>query len=294
MRTICFFCFIIISCTTIVQIPLIEPPEILLPPGPQEIVFVSRFDTSQISFTDEKVTAVYKEGYQAFIEGLQEGFQSIEHLSLTLPDTAVLGRWYTSETPKFPDSTQVFNLINHYKPDYLMTLDAFKLEQLREEELIDYGGGSIGRHINYYIDVSAALALFDQDGQVADKMLMNDQQYIDDRFRGFFVTKPDIGKYGEIVGPLAYDLGYEYALMFIDYEIFDTRYMHSNKQFKQVLALVEKGQWDDARKTLLPLTEHPDKKVAQKAAHNMAIIAEALGDHTEMIKWQEKALSQGQ
>lgn len=289
MRMICFFCFIIASCTTIVQIPLIEPPEILLPPGPQKIVFVSRFDTTQISYTKEKVTAVYKEGYQAFIEGLQEGFKSIEHLSLTVPDTAVLGRWYTSETPKFPDSTQVFNLINQYKPNYLLTLDAFKLEQLREEELVDYGDGSIGRQVSYYIDVSIALALFDQDGQVADKMLMKDQQYIENRLRGFFVTSADIGKYGEITGPLAFDLGYEYALMFIEYEIFDTRYMYSNKQFKQVLALVEKGQWEDARKTLLPLTEHPNEKVAQKAAHNMAIIAEALGNRNEMVKWQQKA-----
>ncbi len=90
------------SCIAVVQVPVTEPPEIILPAGPQEIVFVTRFDTAQISFKEEKITAVYKEGYQAFIEGLQDGFNSIEHLSLTVTDAAVSGRWYTSATPEFP------------------------------------------------------------------------------------------------------------------------------------------------------------------------------------------------
>jgi len=279
------------SCIAVVQVPVTEPPEIILPAGPQEIVFVSRFDTAQISFTEEKVTALYKECYQAFVEGLQDGFKSIEHLSLNMTDTAVPGRWYTSLTPEFPDSTQVIQLIKQYKPNYLMTLDAFKLDLQREEELIDYGDGAVGRRVYYYIDASAALALYDQDGQVADKMLMNDQQYIDNRSAGILQTRPNIGDYGDLAGSLVYDLGYEYALMFVEYDIFVTRYMYKSKQFKQVIDLVENGQWEDARKALLPLTEHPNQKIAQQAAQNMAVVAEALGNLSEIAGWQQKAQS---
>ena len=278
------------SCIAVVQVPVTEPREIILPTEPQKIVFVSRFDTAQISFTEEKVTALYKDGYQAFIEGLQDGFNSIEHLSLTVTDTTVPGRWYTA-TPEFPDSTQVVQLITQYKPNYLLTLDAFKLDLQHEDELIDYGDGAMGRRVYYYIDASAALALYDQDGQVADKMLMSDQQFVENRSTGIFKTGPNIGDYGDLTGPLVYDLGYEYALMFVEYETYVDRYLYKSKPFKKVLDLVQKGQWEDARKALLPLTEHPNQKIAQKAAQNMAVVAEALGNLSEMDKWLQKAQS---
>ncbi len=286
------FMLLLTSCTTLVQVPITEPPEILLPPGPQEIVFISRFDTTQISFAKDKVTAVYKDGYQAFIKGLQEGFEAIEHLNLTLADTIILGRWYTSEAPKFPDSTQLLSIINQYEPDYLITLDAFKIELLNEDIIVDFGDGSSGRQVFYYIDALAAMGLFNQYGQVADKMLMNDQQDVEITFRGLFASTPDISLYEETVGSFAFDLGYQYALMFTEYGYFETRFMHSSKHFKQVLTLAKAGKWEDARKMLLPLTEHPDKKVAQKAAHNMSVIAEALGNRDEMDQWIEKAQNQ--
>lgn len=290
MRRIIFYCLpLLTSCIAVVQVPVTESPEIILPAGSHEIVFVSRFDTTQISFTEEKVTAVYKECYQAFLEGLQEGFKSIEHLSLNVTDIAVPGHWHTSEAPEFPDSTHVFQLISQYKPNYLMTLDAFKLDLQREEELIDYGHGTVGRRTYHYIDASAALALFDQDGKVADKMLMSDQQSIDNSYAGIFKSGPNIGDYGDVAAPLVYDLGYEYALMFVELHTFATRYMYKSKRFKQVLELVEKGQWEDAKKVLLPLTKHPNQKIAQQAAQNMAVVAEALGNLSEIAGWLQKA-----
>ncbi len=69
------------------------------------------------------------------------------------------------------------------------------------------------------------------------------------------------------------------------------RYLYKSKRFKQVLDLVKKGQWEDARNALLPLTEHPNQKIAQQAAQNMAVVAEALGNLSEMDKWLQKAQS---
>ena len=120
-------CFLLSSCLIVVQVPLIEPAEIILPSASQEIIFVSRFDTSQIAFTEKKVSTVYKESYMAFINGLKEGFESIDHLQLSIPDTLIPGRWYTYETPMFNDSTQVLQMINKFQPNYVLTLDAFKL-----------------------------------------------------------------------------------------------------------------------------------------------------------------------
>ena len=273
-----------------VQVPLIEPAEIILPTGSQEITFVSRFDTSQISFTKKKASTVYKESYIAFISGLKEGFESIDHLQLSIPDTLIPGQWYTNKTPKFEDSTKVLQMITKFQPNYVLTLDAFKLEITKEDEVIDYGG-TLVHSTNYFVDGSAALALFNENGQTIDKMMMNNQYFIDNTYGGNLSSGSDIGSYGDFAGPLTYDLGYDYALMFIPFKSFVSRYMYGGKHFKEVLDLAKKDNWTDARTKLLPLTESPDQKIASKAVFNMVVVSEALGDPQEVNKWQQRVAS---
>jgi hypothetical protein len=265
----------------VVQIPLIDPPEILLPSGPQKIIFVSRFDTTKITFTKQQITDVYKESYTSFVDGIKQGFESIEHLNLHLPDTLIHGKWYTSSDPKFTDFTHIPGLLNTFQPDYLLTLDGFELIAKSEEE-IEYG-------IKYYsnfVESTAALTLYDKNAEVVDKMLMEDREFIERR-----VSADQLGDFGHVSVPLSFYLGYDYALMFIDYKSYEERYMYSGKSFKNVITLAQQEKWQQCKTALLPLTQNENIKIAQQAAHNMAVVETALGNYTESLLWSQKAES---
>ena len=277
------------ACITTVQIPLMEPAEISLPPGDQKIVFVSRFDTTKIKFGKDQITEVYRESYLSFIKGLEEGFKTNENVSLQVSDTIVQGQWFTEETPNFNDVSHIPQLISKYKPDYLLTLDAFYLRRDREQEVVDYGDGGVAKLTQYYLVGSAALALFNGYAQVVDKMLMQDEVYIHNDIS--YGLGNHLGKYGKIAAPLGYDLGFEYALMFDEYQYTEDRYLYSGKIFQQVVQLAQAGKWEEAKQTLLPITDNPKPKYAQQAAANMGVIEEALGNINDALIWYTKAQS---
>ena len=284
------FTIILSSCISIVQIPLIDPPEIILPPGPKNISFVSRFDTSMVSFGNEQIDNIYSESYKSFLAGLKEGFDSIERLTLTMPDTIIGGRWERSTSPQFPDDQQIASLVSKYQPDYLLTLDAFHMDGGREQELIDYGDGSTAQVSYYFIDGAAALALYDANGKIVDKMLMDDNRYIDGNL-GSFGKTPNISEYGDITTFLGNDLGYGYALMFDDYKVLEERYMYNSKDYKSIINLIDQNQWDQASIQLLKLIKNDQVKNSKQAAHNMGVIQEALGNPEEALQWYQKAQS---
>ena len=290
MRVFYFLILICFSaCVTTVQIPLIEPPEISLPPGDQKIVFVSRFDTTQITFSKTKITEVYQQSYLSFIKGLEEGFKTIKRVSLQVSDTIVEGSWFTEDTPNFDDATHIPSLISKYQPDYLLTLDAFLLMRERDEEVVDYGSGGMAKITHYYLVGSAALAFFNRNAEVVDKMLMQDEAYIQNDIS--YGLSTHLGKYGNLAVPLCYELGFEYALMFDEYKYTEDRYMHDGKIFQEVVQLAKTGKWTDAKQTLLPITKSPKLKYAKQAAANMGVIEEALGNPSNALIWYTKAQS---
>ena len=261
------------SCITLVQIPLIEPPEISLPPGDQKIVFVSRFDTTQLSFSKGKVSEIYRESYVSFLKGLEAGFKTKKQLSLVLSDTIVAGRWFTVDTPDFNDADHIPFLISKFEPDYLLTLDAFHLEIQQDQQVKDFGDGGVTRFTEYYLVGSAALALFNDAARVVDKMLMSDEA---------------LGNESQAV-PLSYDLGYNYALMYDEIRYTEDRYMYSGKVFQDAIESARNGKWEDAKQQLLPYTQDPKEKYAKQAASNMGVVEEALGNQNAAMIWYNKA-----
>jgi len=63
----------------------------------------------------------------------------------------------------------------------------------------------------------------------------------------------------------------------------------SEEAFEYAKRYVISKQWKTAADTWLPLTTSPDKKIAGRACHNMAVAAEMEGNLEEAIKWAQKA-----
>lgn len=296
MKTLLVFSSIIIcSCATAVQYPVIEPPEILIDPGPQEILFVSRFDTAQIDFNKDKKVDVYKQSYTSFINGLSDGFSAIDSIIFNRADTALAGKWYTGkwytlEIPEF-NNNSVVSLLQQYSTNYLLTLDALELHRGQEVEVAENEDGTKSRQAYYDLVLTASLSLFDQYGNVLDKIKVDDQQYIDDRsvISGLFAVGPNVGNFAEVANPMAYDLGFHFASLFSEQEVIVVRQFHTGKVFKEAARLVDKGQWLEAEKILLPIADHSDKKIARRAAENLAIVYEAMGAYEKSKQWQDKA-----
>lgn len=278
------------SCTTAVQYPVVEPPEVFINPGVQKMLFVSRFDTSKIEFNKEKVVEVYKQGYSSFIEGLDKGFEATDSIVFNLADTLLGGNWYTFEPPVFNESP-IIDLLQRYPTDYLLTLDAFELDRVQEVDVTEHDDGSKSRQAYYDLVITALLSIYDRDGNVVDQIRLDDRQYIDDRsvVSGLLAVGPNIGNFAEVINPLAHDLGFGFAALFFEQEIMVMRLFHSGKVFRKAAQLAANGQWHESEKLLLPLAGHQDRKIAAQAAANLAIVYEALGNYSESMKWQQAA-----
>jgi hypothetical protein len=267
-----------------------EPAEVLINPGVQKMLFVSRFDTSMVEFNKEKVVEVYKQSYSSFIEGLAKGFEAADSIVFNLADTVLGGNWYTIEPPVFNEGP-IIDLLQKYPTDYLLTLDALELDREQQVDVNENDDGSKSRQAYYDLVITALLSLYDHDGNVVDQIKLDDRQYINDRsvVSGLLAVGPNIGNFAEVINPLAHDLGFGFAALFFEQETMVMRLFHSGKVFKDAARLAANGQWHEAEHILLPLAEHHDRKIATQAAENLAIVYEALGDYTESIKWQQAA-----
>jgi len=291
MKTLLVFGSIVLnSCATAVQYPVVEPPEVVIAPGVQKILFVSRFDTARIGFDREKLVEVYKLGYTSFIEGLNEGFAETDQINFNLSDTTLTGKWYTIETPEFNDSS-VSAILKKYSTDYLLTLDALGVDREQEVDVTEYDDGSKSKRAYYNLVMTVMLSLYDKNGNVVDRIKMDDRQYIDDRsvMSGLLAVGPNIGNFAEVVDPLAFDLGFSISDLFFGHETMVVRLFHSGKVFKEAARLAANGQWLESEKLLLPIAGHSDPKIAGQAAENLSIVYEAMGEYEKSQQWMEQA-----
>ena len=276
------------SCTHLVEFSKTLPPEIKLPEGEQQILFLSRFDTTQVQFEDSLDARTLSAAYAELIKGLAEGFDTIPHVNLTLSDSVASGQGYRfTDEVSFQDSLALAALQRQYPQYYLLTLDLFNAA-VAPFDVVSSGFDT--ETWSYDVITEAALSLRNPKGQVIDQIIVDAQEEVRYRQRISYLTvHPTIQAFPEKTQLLARKLGKNYAELYIEVPAQVTREYYNGKELNAAADLMAAKKWPAAREILLPLTEHENPRVAAKAAHNLSVVYEALGDEEASRRWFSKA-----
>jgi hypothetical protein len=95
----------------------------------------------------------------------------------------------------------------------------------------------------------------------------------------------------DAVNQVSYKAGAGYAFRIIPYQLRVMRdyYVKGTDNFKIAMRKARMGKWDEAGELWNMETTNPKRKVAGRAAYNMAIINEINGDLDSALKWAQKS-----
>ena len=105
----------------------------------------------------------------------------------------------------------------------------------------------------------------------------------------WITISPSVSKAGKNVDLVSYSVGRKYRGKFYPGTDYVDRQCYTGKIFKEANKFIKNGDWENARKVLLKMTESNDPKISQeKVAHNLSIVYEALGDIESSKNWDSK------
>jgi hypothetical protein len=126
---------------------------------------------------------------------------------------------------------------------------------------------------------------------VLDEAQMSD--YFGVRQRGIL---PDLGEFAkrDAIQQSAYLGGQAYGarLMPAQITLFREFYRRSGPELKRATRMVQVNAWDDAMSIWEPLTKTAKRKIAGRAAYNMAIACEVRGDIDLAIDWAKRSFAE--
>ena len=129
------------------------------------------------------------------------------------------------------------------------------------------------------------------DRQILDEYIL--QQNIETVGRGINPVLAAAALTGrkDAVNEVSFKAGQGYALRILPYQLRVMRdyYVKGTDNFKVARRKARMGKWDEAGDLWKKETDSPSRKIAGRAAYNMAIISEINGDLESALKWAQKA-----
>ncbi|MDH3709729.1 MAG: DUF6340 family protein [Cyclobacteriaceae bacterium] len=279
------------SCTQLVEFSKTLPAEIVLPEGKQKIIFLSRYDTSMVQYDDSADARVIKDSYRELLDGVAVEFDKLSQFELIISDTIAGGQWFRyTEDIAFTDSAAIEELQKRHSDHFLLTLDLFNIDLVPYESLL--AGGFDYETWSYDIICEAALTLRDPGGQVIDQVFLDIPDEVRYRHKASFViVHPTLKEFTPKAATLSRDLGRSYVQLYSDMPATVIREFYNGRELNESADLIAKKQWPQARELLIPLTKHKNTRIAAKAALNLSVVYEALGDQQASDYWYEKGMS---
>lgn len=281
--------FIQSGCISYLQIQKTQPPEIILNEDEQTIQFVNFYDYTTLNFDNEERTKVYISGVNRLIDGLERSFAENPEFSINILDSLVKGRAATTLNYTLnPDSVKYYCLMSN--ADMLLALEAFEIYYDKDISVSEDENGNKSKTANYYLIVKPGLTLYDKTGNIINSSLFYAEEFIDSRAVILLdiAIRPSYAKRQEEIDRMAFDLGFQYINKFYPTDYLETRSYFTNKNFAPIVPYIQDGNWNKAIEMLLPLAGSGNKKEAKRAAKNLGVVYEALGDMDSAEKWYAK------
>jgi hypothetical protein len=248
--------------------------------------FINRYDYTGLTFDNKNKKEVFAHGVQMLIRHLHHAFSEDDRFDMIIIDTLVRGRFGT-DFPEILNPSFVGSLCSDNGIDMLLTLDAFNTYFITETEVEEDDDGSKSR--TNYVDllIDAGFTLYGSSGEVIDRSMLGESIFYQTRpaLSSVIVFGPSMGKAEEEVAILTEKIGRRYIQNFYPSNEIVTNLIYTGKDFAAAVKHMQNQQWAEAERILFPLAESPDRKLARKAAHNLAVTYEAMGDHERYKYW---------
>jgi hypothetical protein len=274
-----------ISCYTYVTYPVTTPPEIETDAQRNRIAFLNRYDFTSLRNDNEKERAVYLSGARMAIKSLESSFTADNNFEFILIDTLLKGA-APANLPVVLDPDTIRYYCEKAGADMLLAFESFKpdfsIETVSEE---DEGGRSTTNYVDLIVE--AGLSLYDRSGDVINRIVIPESKHYQTRpaLSRFIVIGPSMGKAGEDVDELALRVGPDYIQSFYPGSLMVMKKIYIGKDFAEVTPLFRRQDYRGAVELLKPLAGSTDKKLAGRAAHNLGVAYEAMGDYDASDYW---------
>lgn len=278
------------SCTALLFIEKAKPAEVNVTNDQWKVVALNRFNPDLLPFTRDKKTAAFHNGAQHAFSGVLDAILADSTFSLEFADSAAY-RIAGSGKKLTPEHVQGIYLTHPHH--LLLTLDHFDtyMEPLIVSEEGEDGEVSITAH--YTLFTKSSWTLYDSTGTVLDSVILSlDEHYLSrDAISGLLamVIKPSIGKAGTTINTLASYTGQDYWQRLSPQSVTLARPYYSTKNLQPAASSMAAEDWDKAIVLLKPLAEGQSRKEAARAAYNLAVVYEAIGDLTAAKRWAKIA-----
>ena len=278
------------SCTSTLFVSKPLPPEIELEKRDQIIVIQNMFDYTRPDFVKEKHSHVYKAGVDAFSETVVLTLADITSLTAMYKDTLV-----KSGPGRVPsdvlDRTYIKDICDYYLADLLLTFDSISIDFDWETERIEYDDGSVSKTKYFYLQVAPFVSLYNYSGELVDRSVLRYEALYSERptLSGLITIKPALSKATPGVINLSIDAGREYVGKFNTSTGHFPYKVYVSKPFETAYSMMLNSNWSGAIRELLPLAESGDRKIAKKAAHNLWVAYNGIGDEVSASDWYNKS-----
>jgi hypothetical protein len=277
------------SCTSSLQFTRPIPREIDLVKYDSIVQYVSLYDISKLDFNNEERIGVHESGVDNIEKGIFKSFKVKHGFELYSFDSAIKGNAYTDfPEPLSSDSVKYFCSFNH--TPLLLTLDAYSISYDKVYKDVENEEGKTERKADYYLVVYAGLSMYDSTGHLIDRSKMRLKEYVTTKnvialgasFRPNYNKK-------EFIDRMSFLIGQFYIDKYFSKGPVESRNYYSSKGLAEIKPYIERGEWEKAIELLLPLAHSNDSKIAQRAAYNLSLLYEAIGDKEKSSYWMEKS-----
>lgn len=278
------------SCFTYVAFEKSVPPEIILGNPKNTIAFINAYDYTIPDSVTKNENNVYRAGITEVIDGLKTFFTNNEEFDFNIIDTLVEGK----ALARFSDTLNadsVKNICRINNSSMLLGLEAFNITIDSEMEVEESEDGSVSRTSNFYLIVTAGLSLYSNSGDLIDRSWIGRTELYKSRWAltGISIFTPSIYKAEKDIRYLASFLGEDYGNKFYPGKETANRKIYVGKAFQDADKYCMEQNWDKAIELLKPLAESHDPKISKKAANNLSVAYEAIGNEKASEYWFNKS-----
>jgi hypothetical protein len=282
------------SCFTSVSFNKPAPPEIMLEEPKNNIAFINAFDYTIPDEASKSENNVYRTGVTEVIDGLKTSFAYNEQIDFNVIDT-LAGEKAPVRLSDTLSADSVKNICKTNNSSMLLVLEAFDMNIDFETLVEEYEDGSKSRTNNYYLVISAGLSLYSSSGDLIDRSMDALSSLYTSRpaLSGIITFTPSLYKAEEEIGHLAKIVGEEYVKKFYPGTELVNRKIYVGKGLLEADNYCMEQNWDKAIELLRPLAESPDPKISRKAANNLSVAYEAVGNEKAAEYWFNKSMEGG-
>jgi hypothetical protein len=166
---------------------------------------------------------------------------------------------------------------------FLLSLDSlrihFEWETIRDEN----SDGLVSKEKFFYLFSNYYVSLYDSAGGLSKRTLLEKSLLYTSRptLSGLITIQPNLAKAQDKIEKLAKSAALEYVYMFYPSVVNEGRTLYGGKFFEETNMLIKQWECDKAIVLLSEMTHSPNRKLAVRAQHNLAIARELKQYHEE-------------